>query len=200
MKRRAGRRKKMNVDREPNGRIQRVTIDGEPVSKFELDAMTWKRRQINPSLSSVEARKPEHGSVIAAWRAQSEKYTKAFPGRPNPIEFSPLHFSLAEEYHQLWRDWIAICDGRRVRSGSELNDRVSGQGRDAYTDASLAKAARIEERFKNARKAILACGAPLAMMAIETIVIENQPAEDMRGDLRMALNALSRIFGKAMAA
>lgn len=199
MKRRAGRRKKMNVDREPNGRIQRVTIDGEQVSKFELDAMTWKRRQINPSLSSEEARKPEHGSVVAAWLEHSKKVASRSLGQPNPIGFTQMQYDAAMRYAQLQRDWLAAIGAVRARSSSEFGG-VGGHAPDPFIATVERREKTTIDAFKAARRAVLECGSPLGMMAIETIVIENQPAEDMRGDLRMALNALSRHWGWQVAA
>jgi hypothetical protein len=53
--------------------------------------------------------------------------------------------------------------------------------------------AKIEDEFKAARRAVLESG-PLGVMAIEAIVIENQPAESLRGDLRLELNALAVLW------
>ena len=57
----------------------------------------------------------------------------------------------------------------------------------------------IEQAFKDARRAILESG-PLGMMAVEAIIIENQPVETLRGDLRLALNRLAVLWKMQQAA
>lgn len=198
-RRKGGRPKIADVDREPNGRVQRVSIDGEYISKLELEAITWRRRQIDPSLTPEEARKQEHGSVIAAWLERSNKARKARPNEPHPNAFTQLHYDTALRYGELHQKWLIAIDAGRVRSSSEFGG-IKGHAPDPFISSAAKRDAKTIADFKAARRAILECGSPLGMMAIETIVLENQDADGMRGDLRQALNALARIWGLQAAA
>ena len=206
MTKRGGRRKKLNVAREPSGRIQRVTIGTESISILELEAITWKRRQrlrtdehgnlrvdTNPDISPVEARKQEYGSVISAWLDKSNKAMKRNPGCPHPNAFTQMHYDTAQRFAEIRQRWLAAIDAGRVRSSSEFGG-VGGHAPDPFIPSISQAEAKAIADFKAARRAILECGSPLGMMAIETIVIENQDAEDMRGDLRQALNSLARLW------
>lgn len=197
--RRKGRPKMQGIDREPNGRAQRVTINGETYSKLEIEAMTWKRRQNDPSLSPEEARKQEYGSVIAAWLDRANKMRKARPDHAHPNAFTQMHYDTAQRFAELRSRWLAAIDAGRVRSSSEFGG-VGGHAPDPFIREIARREMAAIDEFKAARRAILECGSPLGMMAIETIVIDNQDAESMRGDLRQALNALARLWRMEAAA
>lgn len=157
------------------------------------EAATWKRRQDNPGLSPEEARKQEHGSVIHQWHEQWVRISKRHPDGNHPNQFTAAHRQAAEDYHQLYLDWLAVIDAKRQRSSSDFTGPGGYNGADPFDEGRAKRHADIEERFKAARKAILESG-PFGMMAVETIIIENQPAENLRGDLRMALNRLATLF------
>ena len=186
-----GRPKKQDVAREPNGRPQRV--DGVTVlSNLELEAATWKRRRENPSLTPDEARKQEHGSVIARWLLQSQQARKRNPDAAHQNAFTQAHYDTAVRFDQLRRDWLACIEAKRMRSSSEFGG-VGGHPGDPFIVEIAKRDLVVERDFKLARRKILEAG-PLCMMAIETIVVENQEAETMRGDLRQALNALGILW------
>lgn len=158
-------------------------------TKLELEAATWKRRQINPSLSVEEARQPEHGSVISKWLADSNRFKLRYPGETNPHAFTRQHFDAAQKFHELHSRWLSAIDAKQQRSSSDFSGTGGHDGRDPFCVELARRHARAEAEFKEARRAVLESG-PLGMMAIETIVIENQPADSLRGDLRTALNRL----------
>lgn len=189
-RRKSGRYKKP-VEREPNGRAQRV--EGETLlTNLEIAEATWKRRQMNPGLSPEEARKQLYGSVIHMWLAESNASRKRAPDKTHPNNFTQLHCDTAESYAALHARWLSAIDAKRMRSSSEFGG-VGGHPPDPFITEIARREEKTIEAFKAARKAILASG-PLGMMAIETIVIENQPAVGMMGDLRQALNALAAIM------
>lgn len=157
-----------------------------------LDAATWKRRQMNPKLTISEARLPEHGSVIALWLEMS-KASKRRTSEPQENVFTQMHYDTALRYHELHERWLAICGARRQRSSSDFTGPGGYDGADPFEATRADREARTQADYKEARAAVLASG-PLGMMAVETIVIENKPAERLRGDLRLALNALAVLW------
>jgi len=185
-----GRPRKEGVERTPSGQISRAT-DFE--TKIAAEAATWKRRQQNPELSIDEARKPEHGSVIARWLAEWQRMKKLYPEANHPNQFTQLHYDTAMRYHQLYMDWMACIDARNPRSASDFTGQGGFDGSDPFEDRRAKRNRAIERAFKDARRAVLESG-PFGMMAIETIVIENQPADNLRADLRLALNRLAILF------
>lgn len=79
-----------------------------------------------------------------------------------------------------------------MRSGSDFGGVGGYDARDG-SDASYADwVARATKRWKEIRAAILHAG-PLAMMAVEMIVIEDKEPKGSLGDLRLGLNAVHRL-------
>lgn len=205
MKKKRGRKRRPNIDRTASGRPSEARVSQE---RLAVEAATWVRRKmivdgrvvLNPDLTPDEARKPEHGSVIAMWLANHQGFAKRYPGQRNEHEFTQTQYDAALRYHQLYESWLAVISARRQRSASDFGWTGGYDGRDPFEDGIAKRQARIEADFKQARKAVLECGAPLAMMAIEAIVIENQPVENLRADLRCALNRLAAMWKIAQAA
>lgn len=196
-----GRPKKLDTAREPNGRPQRV--DGETcLTNLEMEVATWKRRQrvdafgrvfTDPNLTPLEARMPEHGSVIAAWLERWKRMNTHSPDGAHPIMFTQLHYDSALRYHELHARWLVAIGATNMRSSSEFGGVKSHPG-DPFMEHAAKRDAKTIADFRTARRAVLECGSPLGMMALETIVIENQPADGMMGDLRMALNKLATLW------
>lgn len=188
----AGRKPHMNAMRTPSGQKSRSAESLGLAERLELEAATWKRRQIDPRLTISEARKPEHGSVIARWLHDWQVARKRNPDAAHVNMFTQMHYDAAERYHALYLRWIAVIDAKRQRSSSDFSGAGGYDGSDPFAGRA-ASDAKIEDEFKAARRAVLESG-PLGVMAIEAIVIENQPAESLRGDLRLALNALAVLW------
>lgn len=165
--------------------------------RLTLEAATWKRRQDNPTLNISEARLPEHGSVIEKWHQAWKRTSKRNPDQAHVNMLSQMHKDAAERYHALYIAWMAAIEARNPKSPSDFTTSGGFDGRDPFDDASAARYSRIESEFKAARRAVLESG-PFGMMAMETIVIENQEADSLRGDLRLALNRLA-VLWKMMA-
>ena len=192
----AGRKPHMNVMRTPSGQKSRSTEALGLAARLELEAATWKRRQVDPRLTISEARKPEYGSVIARWLRDWQVARKRNPDAAHLNVFSEMHYDAAERYHALYLRWLAVIEAKKQRSSSDFSGSGGYDGSDPFADRAKSDA-KIEEDFKAARRTVMESG-PLGMMAIETIVIENQPAEGLRGDLRLALNSLA-VLWKMMA-
>lgn len=161
--------------------------------RLTLEAATWKRRQANPKLTISDARLPIHGSVIALWLKEWGDARKRHDPEAAEIMFTQLHYDTALRYHELQARWLAISGARSMRSSSDFSSSGGYDGSDPFQSDRAEHDARTQIAFKEARRAILESG-PLGMMAVEAIVIENQPAESLRGDLRLALNALSVLW------
>ena len=182
-----------------NGRKSRSQEALHLEQRLALEAATWKRRQMNPSLTISEARLPEHGSVIAKWLADWERVRKRNPDANHPNMFTQLHYDTAMRYHELYARWLAVAGVRQPRSSSDFSGPAGYDGSDPFDERRAGRDAAIEQAFKDARRAILESG-PLGMMAVEAIIIENQPVETLRGDLRLALNRLAVLWKMQQAA
>lgn len=194
-----GRPMKHGAMRTESGRISRSKESLGLEQRLILEAATWKRRQEHPGLTISDARLPEHGSVIARWLADWQAIKKRNPESNHPNTFTQMHHDTALRYHELYTRWLALAGARGGRSSSDFSGPGGYDGSDPFEPGRAERDARTQADFKEARRAILESG-PLGMMAIETIVIENQPAESMRGDLRMALNRLAVLWKLAAAA
>jgi len=197
-RRKGGRPKKADVDRTPSGQISRAE-DAQVMTNLEMEAATWKRRKIFPDLTPEEARKQEHGSVIARWLLESQIARKRRPELPHPNAFTQLHYDTAQRFDMLHKRWLAAIGAKQMRSSSEFG-QVGGHPGDPFMQEVATREAKVIAEFKAARHAILQCGTPLGMMAIESIVLENQPSDNLRGDLRQALNSLSVLWRMQSAA
>ena len=193
-----GRKRDETAVRTPSGRKSRSKESLGLVERLTLEAATWKRRQLNPDLTISDARLPEHGSVIAAWLENWKRAKARNPEAAHAFMFTQIHYDTALRYHQLHEQWLAISGAKRERSSSDFSGPGGYDGADPFEATRAEREARIQADFKAARHAVLSSG-PLGMMAMETIVLENRPADGMRGDLRLALNALS-ILWKMLAA
>jgi hypothetical protein len=190
---RKGRPPEPGVLRTAEGRKSRCNEAKSSEEKLMLEVATWKRRQINPQLTVEEARKPEHGSVIDKWLSDYERLLKRFPDEANALQFTRLHYDTAVRYHQTYERWKAVVGARRQRSASDFTSIKGYDGADPFDKAREEREVAIEQAFKEARRAVME-SVPLGMMALEAIVVENQPAETLRGDLRLALNRLSVLW------
>lgn len=188
-----GRPAKRNVVRTDTGRISRSKESLGLTERLELEAATWKRRQMNPRLTISDARLPEHGSVIARWLTDWQAIRKRYPDGNHPNTFTQMHYDTALRYHELYSRWLAVAGARAPRSASDFSGPSGYDGSDPFDGVRADRDAKTQSDFKDARKAILESGS-LGMMAVETIIIENQPAESLRGDLRLALNRLAILW------
>lgn len=179
--------------RTESGRISRSKESLGLIERMELEAATWKRRQMNPELTISDARLPEHGSVIARWLADWQAVRKRYPDGNHPIMFTQLHYDTALRYHEVYSRWMAAISARAPRSASDFSGPGGYDGADPFDERREDRDRNAEHEFKEARRCILEAG-PLCMMAVETIIIENHPAEKLRGDLRLALNRLAVLW------
>lgn len=190
--RRRGRPQKLGVPRTASGRLSRSFEARTAEERLAIETATWKRRQMNPELTPEDARKQEHGSVIARWLADYQAVQKRWPGTSHPNEFTRLHHDVAVAFQQAYEAYMSAIAAKRMRSGSDFGG-VGGTEGDPFLVHNASRHQRAEERYRDARCAILESGS-LGMMAVEAIVIENRPVESLRGDLRLALNRLAVLW------
>lgn len=188
-----GRPAKQNTMRTEGGRISRSKESLGLSERLELEAATWKRRQMNPGLTISDARLPEHGSVIARWLSDWQTIRRRFPDGNHPNVFTQLHYDAALRYHEVYSRWLTAINARGQRSSSDFSGPGGYNGADPFEAQRAERDRHAEQEFKEARRCVLEAG-PLCMMAVEAIIIENQPAENLRGDLRLALNRLAVLW------
>lgn len=188
-----GRPAKQNAIRTDGGRISRSKESLGLSERLELEAATWKRRQMNPGLTISDARLPEHGSVIARWLSDWQTIRRRFPDSNHPNVFTQLHYDTALRYHEVYSRWLSVISAKGQRSSSDFSGPGGYDGADPFDERREERDRHAEQEFKEARRCILEAG-PLCMMAVEAIIIENQPAENLRGDLRLALNRLAVLW------
>ena len=188
-----GRKRDERSMRTPSGQKSRSNESLRLEERITLEAATWKRRQENQNLTISEARLPEYGSVILRWHLDWKAMCQRRPDKAHENMFSEMHKDAAERYHALYHRWMAAIDAKSPRSSTDFSGTGGFDGRDPFEEDKAKRDAAIEAAFKDARRAILESG-PLGMMAVEAIVIENQPVENLRGDLRQALNNLARLW------
>lgn len=204
---RRGRPPKTGVLRTESGRISRSAEakEIEAITKameyrLMMEAATWKRRQIDPTLTVEKARYQEHGSVIHRWKDQHDKFRKKHgDAKPDPMCFTKHDLQLAENIQQAYERYRAAIASHNPRSASDFSGPGGFDGRDPFDDDRERMDKRAINRWKEMRCAILESG-PLGMMAVETIVLENKPVDKLIGDLRLALNAVERMNRIAKAA
>lgn len=182
-----------NVMRTPSGQKSRSQEALGLQDRLTLEAATWKRRQMHPDLTISEARLQENGSVIHRWHENWKWACKRYPDKAHENVFSELHKDAAERYHALYLRWMAVISAKKPRSSTDFSGVGGFDGADPFEANRAERDAKTEAEFKAARRTVLQSG-PLGMMAMEAIVIENQPVESLRGDLRMALNSLARLW------
>jgi len=209
-RKRAGRKRIQGIERAPSGAISRskeaqMTVEQmerdriKAEHKLTLEAATWKRRQIDPTLSVEQARMMEHGSVIAKMLAQYRDAKKRRPDAPHPNEFTQLHYDTALRFGELHASYMGAIEAKQQRSSSDFDGAKGYDGRDPFDAAAARRHRNVEDQYKAARSAILESGS-LCMMAVEAIILENKPAFGMLPDLRLALNRLAVLWRLQQAA
>lgn len=167
--------------------------------KLMMEAATWKRRQQNPSLSVEDARRQEHGSVIHAWKLESDKARKRDAESLEGRLFTALHLDTAERIHEIYAAYRMAIASRDPRSSSDFTGPGGFDGSDPFDEDRKRRDERAIARWKEVRRAILDSG-PMGMMAVQGIIFENQPLHGLQGDLRLALNEVYRVWRRQKAA
>ncbi|MDS1138592.1 hypothetical protein [Nitratireductor indicus] len=183
-----------------------------------MEAATWKRRQkwiepvkdehgnieepgywmTDPDVSIDDARRPEHGSVIHAWKEASDRARKKAPESASQV-FTSLHLETARRVHEVFDAYCAAIALRTPRSASDYSSSGGFDGTDPFDDDRSRRDVNAIARWMECRRAILESG-PMGMMAVEAIVFENKPVHSLMGDLRLALNEVDRVWRRQRAA
>lgn len=163
-----------------------------------LEAATWRRRQDNPRLTVEQARTQEHGSVIHAWKSASDTASKRKPDKAHDV-FTAANLDTATRIHEIYAAYRAAIASKTPRSASDFGGAGGYDGTDPFEEDRARRDARSIEAWKQCRTAILRSG-PLGMMAVEAIIFENKPIDKLRGDLRLALNEVDRMWRMERAA
>lgn len=171
-------RKRKEGDRHPSGKlVQPTRRESERERKATVVAQTAKRL-------GVSVRQASEIKDISAVGILARN--------------SPEHGGLSKCQHKAAEDIIRVKAAadhaimiKRQRSASDYSG-VGGFD-DRVPDEDEARQMRKSvEKWDAYRRAILESG-PLGMMAVETIVLSDMLVASMVGDLRLALNAVSRV-------
>lgn len=189
---RRGRPMKAGKPRKPSGGIRNSAKDSTEAleTRLALEAGTWRRMREAEAVGEVitidEAREQERGSVIHQWLKVSDDFRRK--GKPEKALISRDQFDALIEFMELSRRYSSMMV-KQPKSASDY-DRTGGHDNtDPFERRAEARDSKVQGDFKRGRTAILEAS-PLAMMAFETIVVENKEVMTLLGDLRLAANAL----------
>lgn len=181
-----GRKSIQGADRYPGGQIRQV---GKAEKESDIMGTVINARQRVFGLSKEEAALPEAGHVIGRLLRENNFAMSAQQGadmKAAALEFHERRFALdrAMDFRRLGTATNYV-DGRGGTPG--------GQGDEPEYVAACNAAKRAYEPL---RRAILECGDPQAMNALEMVVLEDRMphSEMMMGALRCGLNAIHRVM------
>ncbi|WP_036482532.1 hypothetical protein [Nitratireductor basaltis] len=181
-----------------------------------MEAATWKRRQIwvepeldddgkvkvpgywktDPKLPWDKARLQEYGSVIHAWHYASRNHRSEWP---DAGKFTQQHLNTAEQIQQCYQAYKGAMAIKQGRSVTDDSPRGGVDGADPFAPEREERDLRAIENWKAIRHEILKSG-PFGMMAVQTVVLDNKEVPSLIGDLRLALNAVARLWERRRAA
>lgn len=203
---RRGRKLRADVKRGSTGRIARqdqktpeqlAREQAALEARLAVETATWKRRQENPALSVEEARKPHVAIVLDRWLKRSDELRRQ--DRHEDAFVTAEQVGAAKRFAELTERYKAVIGARAQRSASDF-DRVGGyDNTDPFDGRQAARDRATEQDYQLARRAVLESG-PFSMFAFEAIVIENRELPRSVGDLRLACNALVRLWNNQKAA
>lgn len=157
----------------------------------EADILSVGReaRQRVFGVSAVDAAKEESGSVVGRLvlskaLANSEKQGLDF-------------LEAAEHFEKLRRAFdAAILNSRLTTNTNYVDQRLGRDNGDGDDQDYIDQTVRARARYNEVRSAILNCGEPMALMAMEMVILdEKEPQSDaMIGALRCGLNSVHRIL------
>lgn len=157
-----------------------------------MEAATWKRRRDDPSLTVEDARKQENGSVIHAWKVASDRASKRSPDRAYD-QFTASHLDTAIRIHEIYAGYRMAIAANTPRSSTDFSGAGGYDGTDPFDEDRRKRDIRSIAAWMQCRRAILQSGS-MGMMAVEAIIFENKPIDKLRGDLRLALNEVERVW------
>ena len=140
---------------------------------------------------ALEARMRQRG--ISRKAALDQKNGSELGRLLNSEEISTRQYDAANKWEKLDRKYKTLIDARRLAARSGIDFERHGSGTDPDDPEQIDRYLRIKERHNAARRAILESG-PFGHMAIQLVIDADKPAKTLIGDLRLALNALVRIF------
>ena len=172
-----GRPRLADVARHPHGGTVRRTL-----LEVRDDALSVNReaRQRQYGIAAAEATQPEWGSVLG------RLYKLGDITRPQ------LDAGLA--YAQMRSDYNRVMMSRPMPSGSDLERQHGHDGSDGTDPAYVAWSARIRQLHERCVLALMATMDLHATAAIERVAVEDRPAGNLVGSLRLALNAVGKVL------
>lgn len=186
VKRRAGRKPKQGVERFPGGQPKKKTP--EAIEKGVKETALQARQRVF-GISAKDADSKEGGTAIGRLWLQDRFGDRNTQGQDA--------IAAAEAFRERRRGYEQAIDARSIKTSTNYADGIGGDSSAGGSDKAYIKRCNdARKKYEEVRKAILECGDPLAMMALELVVIDDRmPAgENMMGSLRMGLNAIHRVL------
>lgn len=181
-KTRAGRRRRVDAEREPNGR----TVKRSPEER-ERDAMAVALgARLRHGLTPSDVRKVEAESAIG------QALLRRYIDLPRPDQRERILLAAAE-YEKLSRDYHAVLGAKQMGSASDYDRQPSYDGSEGDDPAYIEHCVRVRSRWRECRSELLRSD-PMALFAVQTWVIEGKPAMGMIGPLLVGLNALAKLL------
>lgn len=170
-----GGRPRKQGPRHPAGKIVQPTASEK---KDNAVAVAQKARQRLHGLSKADAALPEAGDVLGRLYLTQE--------------ISRTQFEAGQEYARIVADYDKALLAPRQRSASNFDGPAGYDDSDGKDASYQAWVKRAKQRYDEARSAVLLCGEPLAHAVLRG-VIDGYEMPNHVGELRIALNALSRV-------
>jgi hypothetical protein len=181
-KSRAGRKRKAEAQREPNGRVAKRS----PVERAREATAVAEAGRLRHGVRPKDVTKAEAEHILG--KALLLTSEKVFPeGRRRRL------IATATEYEQLHRDYRVVLGAKPLGSASDYDRGPSYDGSEGDDPAYVDRCNRIRQRMADCRRALLLAD-PMALFAVETWAIERKPIKSLVGPLLLGLDALAKIF------
>lgn len=176
---RRGRKRNVTARRHPSGD---VVPPSEAERERDVLALGFEARVRIHGLSPTKASHPAAGTAFGRAYLAHELH-------PHDPAYNQALYDAGLEFERRRRAYRRAINAMRLASAGDL-DRQSGF--DGEESPELVEACqRAMRSYAEIRTAILECGQPMAMLALECWILEDKPIEI--GALRLGLNAIWRI-------
>lgn len=178
LKQKRGRRKVINVAREPNGRISRSGRAHTPA-----DSVALKARASRMGVTMEEARDPRAATYIGTLNMLGKRDGLSDDQYEGAVRFLELR--------QSYMMAIKAPDGERDRSERSTPSQTISEDYEKWCKAVIA-------RYDGCRKTVQTAQNELRQnlwAALDFCVIKGERQHHMLGDLRVVCNVLARFFG-----
>ena len=176
--RRSGRKRKAAV-RYPGGKLKQQSRAerADQITAVARDA----RRRVH-GVSKTAARQPEAGDLLGRLSLSGE--------------ITRRQFDAGRAYAALRRDYDKAMLARRLESAGDFHEAHGPDHRDGSDPQYRVWVQHTMSTYDRARRALAECSDPLAAMVLDGVVLDGRQMWRFIGTLRIALNAVGRVFAR----